>query len=246
MKKVMILFCLLLTVTTIMAKKEKTKLSLRQQVAALKWVSPEKTGVEIIDNFYEKGDSLYKHITELSDGLTFYDVKIVANESGDTIVSVVDEEGNLRSGWGATKQYIQTGLYTGILASDCASSIKSGGEIVKNVKSFFTGNPFKAISLAAATSKAVKMITNLANTGTALVNEYTAQRKKIRKYVKATTTVTDLSDPTLRNIPGVELDENAVITKSDQEFLDGLNRMKAEDSSLKSDSDILKELNELD
>ena len=104
----------------------------------------------------------------------------------------------------------------------------------------------KAISLAAATSKAVKMITNLANTGTALVNEYTAQRKKIRKYVKATTTVTDLSDPTLRNIPGVELDENAVITKSDQEFLDGLNRMKAEDSSLKSDSDILKELNELD
>ena len=54
MKKVMILFCLLLTVTTIMAKKEKTKLSLRQQVAALKWVSPEKTGVEIIDNFYPK------------------------------------------------------------------------------------------------------------------------------------------------------------------------------------------------
>lgn len=247
MKQVLILMCLLLSVTATMAKKEKTKMSLRQQVSALKWTSPTKTGVESIDKFYDQGDSLYKHITELSDGLTFYDVKMVANEKGDTIVSVVDEEGNLRSGWGAAKQYVTTGLYAAILGSDCASAVKSGGSIIKDAKNLIKGsNPLQTLSLITATAKAVKMITNLANTGTSLVQEFTTQRSKIRKYVKASSQVTNLSDPTLRNIPGVELDETAVITKSDKEFLEGLNKIKAEDDGLKADADILKELNSLD
>ena len=247
MKHVLILMCLLLSVTATMAKKEKTKMSLKQQVAALKWTSPEKTGVESIDKFYDQGDSLYKHITELADGMTFYDVKMVANESGDTIVAVVDDEGNIRSGWGAAKQYVTAGLYATILGSDCASAVKTGGSIIKDAKSLIkVDNPLKAISLITATTKAAKMITNLANTGTSLVQDFTAQRKKIRKYVKASSSVSELSDPTLRSIPGVELDETAVITKSDKDFLDGLNKIKAEDAELKADADILKELDSLD
>ena len=99
MRKLFVIIALGLTMTA-SAKKEKGKkvLTPTELVSSLKWSheAGQKTDVAALDEILVAGDSLYANVQKLVGGMTFYDVKKIAiAETGDTIVAVVDEQGNI-------------------------------------------------------------------------------------------------------------------------------------------------------
>ena len=251
MRKLFVIIALGLTMTA-SAKKEKGKkvLTPTELVSSLKWSheAGQKTEVAALDEILVAGDSLYANVQKLVGGMTFYDVKKIAiAETGDTIVAVVDEQGNIRDRYQAFMQYFQAGKAAAILSSDIVNVGKEAVDLKDHFKEIVDlKDPLKSLSLVSTLSTAIKQITNMGKAvKVGLVDNFVAQKSKIRTYIKEADQASGLSDPKLRNLPGVTLSDD-VLTKSEQEVTASLEKIKQEEEVTKGGEGIEDMLNALD
>lgn len=138
MKRIVLLAVLISIVGMAYARKkkeEKPNPDPKSWVTKLKWSKYERTDISSVDAFYAQGDTIYKHLTELADDMIFYDVrKIVNTTTGDTLVAVVDDQGNIRGGKAAFKQYLQAGFIAATILQDISSTIETGKSLKTNWK----------------------------------------------------------------------------------------------------------------
>ena len=107
-------------------------------------------------------------------------------------------------------------------------------------------DPLKSLSLVSTLSTAIKQITNMGKAvKVGLVDNFAAQKSKIRTYIKEADQASGLSDPKLRNLPGVTLSDD-VLTKSEQEVTASLEKIKQEEEVTKGGEGIEDMLNALD
>jgi len=218
-------------------------------ISKIKWDSPERVNIPTLDAIYDQGDSLYKHIKELGQEIVFYDVRMIANyETGDTIVAVVDEDGNIRSRYLALQQYMNTIDLAMALVSDGAILTRNALAVRKDISKIVNlKNPFESMAVISTATKAINQIRKMYGVvSNDVVKSYIRQKNKIKKYIKQVDVVSDLTDPSLRHIPEVVLDNTAVLTKTDKEIMEGLGQSETEDAAIKDSMDILEELNKLD
>lgn len=224
-------------------------------MSSLKWTvktdEVKKYNVQSLNAVVESGDSLYKHINEMVGSMTFYDVKMIANEAtGDTIVAVVDDQGNIRNKYAAFMQYVNLGSVALTLGSDIVNTLSNARGLKKDISKFVdTKNLEQSLTLSLMLGTAIKQMSKMSKVvANGLVGNFLTQKKKIGAYIKESANVTDLSDPKLRNIPNVNLNPDDVLTKSEQEITESLAQIKAEeDITIGGDGsdDILKELENL-
>lgn len=252
-KKILLLFLSLYVIQGLIAQDEKDRMvNPKDWIEKVVWDSPKRTNIPTLDAFYDRGDSFYKHIMEMGQDLVFYDVRMIVNsDTGDTIVAVVDEEGNIRSRYLAMKQYMSAiNLFT-TLGADGVKLVHDGWEIRKNIKQIIKvnniDNIFRTLSQTTTALQAVKQIMDMCSVvENDVMSGFKIQRDKIKRYIKQADIVTDLSDPSLRNIPGVVLDGTAVLIKTDNEIMNGMSQSDVEDMEIKNNIDILEELEKLD
>lgn len=252
MKKLLLLLGLALAIQPVFADRkkdkseEKDKPTPREFIASLDWEKPEETDFEAVNHFYNQSDSLYHFIKSLDSTMVFYDVKMVANaETGDTIVAVVDEEGNIRNGKLAFAQYANATIAATNLTLYSAAVLASGTGLAGDLGSYIS-NPLKAVSTGKTLGKTMKKVKAMYGIVPVMANAFKTQKTRIRTYLKQADQVDDLSDPSLRNLPDVVLDESAVLTKSNEEIMESLNRVAEEDKAFMEDPenvDILDALN---
>lgn len=250
MRKVLILLLMAISLTAT-AKKEKVKkvLTPTELVSSLKWSheAGKKTDVAALDEILVAGDSLYAHVQKLVGGMTFYDVKKIAiAETGDTIVAVVDDQGNIRDKYQAFMQYFEAGKAAAILSSDIVKTGKEAIDLKDHFKEIVNlKDPLKSLSLVSTLSTAIKQITNMGEAvKVGLIDNFAAQKSKIRTYIKEADQASGLNDPKLRNLPGVTLSDD-VLTKSEQEVTETLEKVKEEEKVTKGGAgfdEMLKEL----
>lgn len=260
MKYLFIIALSLLTITASAQKKKRDKKDLSlltptELVSSLKWTvktdEVKKYNVQSLNAVVESGDSLYKHINEMVGSMTFYDVKMIANEAtGDTIVAVVDDQGNIRNKYAAFMQYVSLGSVALTLGSDIVNTLSNARGLKKDISKFVdTKNLEQSLTLSLMLGTAIKQMSKMSKVvANGLVGNFLTQKKKIGAYIKESANVTDLSDPKLRNIPNVNLNPDDVLTKSEQEITESLAQIKAEeDITIGGDGsdDILKELENL-
>lgn len=255
--KYLIIFIMLLSAVAVEAKKEKKSLQSMtpaELVKSLKWTvkqDPEQGNVESLNAIIVSGDTLYKHITEMVGAMTFYDVKMIANETtGDTIVAVVDDQGNIRNKYVAFMQYVTVGKIALTLGNDLVSTLSNARGLKDDWKKFVdTKNLGQSLSLSLTLGTAIKQMTKMSKVVTdGLINNFVNQKKKIGAYIKESANVTDLSDPKLRNLPDVNISPDDVLTKTEQEITESLAQIKADEDVTMggaSSDDILKELENL-
>lgn len=260
MKYLFIIALSLLTIAASAQKKKRDKKDLSlltptELVSSLKWTvktdEVKKYNVQSLNAVVESGDSLYKHINEMVGSMTFYDVKMIANEAtGDTIVAVVDDQGNIRNKYAAFMQYVNLGSVALTLGSDIVNTLSNARGLKKDISKFVdTKNLEQSLTLSLMLGTAIKQMSKMSKVvANGLVGNFLTQKKKIGAYIKESANVTDLSDPKLRNIPNVNLNPDDVLTKSEQEITESLAQIKAEeDITIGGDGsdDILKELENL-
>lgn len=178
-----IVFCMLciLMVQPVSAQKRNPEKILK----GIKWNSPKRTNIREIDAIYNRGDSIYKHILDMSCNLVFYDVKQIVNvETGDTIIRVVDDRGTIRGKKMAAMQYITATAYGLGLLNDTKGLVDDAKELTKKpgpAWDFLKKDPLgtgltfgTAISQIGKMSKAVKGVTDA----------FKLQKRKIRFYIK--------------------------------------------------------------
>lgn len=254
MKKLLLILGLILAIQPVMADKKKGKeegpkdiQNPKEFIAGIEWESPERTDYESVNAYYDKCDSLYTRLKDIGDKLVFYDVMMIANEeTGDTIVAVVDDEGNIRSGYAAFNQYFQASLLGANLATYGMSVITNGTLVLTDLPNIVMSNPLKAASIAKAVKKVSKQTAKLAGVVPAITKSFKQQKNKIRAYVKKADEVESLSDPSLRSIPELALDESAVLVKSNQEITESLSQVQSEDEKYKLEDELLKNMEEED
>lgn len=253
MRKVLLVISCLFVIQGLIAQdKEGGIVDPKDWMKKIVWDSPKRTKIQTLDTFYDRGDIFHKHIMDIGNELVFYDVRMIANsDTGDTIVAVVDEEGNIRSRYLAMKQYLSSIELFATLIIDGKKLVHDGLDIRKNIKQIIKlGNSDDFIRTLSISSSTIKAFKQLKNMYSVVINDaqkgFEMQRDKIRRYIKQADVVTDLSDPSLRNIPGVVLDGTAVLTKTDQEIMDGIGQSETVDMEMKNDMDILEELEKLD
>ncbi|MGM9698703.1 MAG: hypothetical protein ACI3Y0_08660 [Prevotella sp.] len=251
MRKVFVLLLMAISLTAT-AKKEKVKkvLTPTELVSSLKWTheAGKKTDVAALDEILVAGDSLYAHVQKLVGGMTFYDVKKIAiAETGDTIVAVVDEQGNIRDRYKAVFQYIEAGKAATILSSDIVKTSKEAIDLKDHFKEIVDiKDPLKSISLVSTLATAIKQIGKMGEVvKVGLVDNFAAQKSKIRTYIKEADQASGLNDPKLRNLPGVTLSDD-VLTKSEQEVTASLEKIKQEEEITKGGVGAEDMLNALD
>ncbi len=238
---------LLSLVTVTASAKKKTDFSTmtpREIVSNLEWtVSVPKVssfGLEPLTEFVEAGDKLNFDIRKMVGDMTFYDVKMVVNEAtGDTIVAVVDDEGHIRSKWDAFVQYTEM-LSVGAVMADNAINILSKGKGLKdNWKGLVdTSDLARSVAMWKTLGTAAKQIgaMNVA-VKDGILGNFRRQQNKIAKYIKASANIADLSDPTLRNLPGVELSTDDILLLSGENFTAELEEAKKKDEITMEGSD---------
>lgn len=250
MKTLILILCVSFAFATpSSAQKSEKQSEYASWVKKIKWKSPKRTQIKALDNLYDAGDELHASIMQMADSLVFYDVKMIANETtGDTIVAVVDDQGNIRSGYMAFKQYMSLANAGLTLVKDGKPIIENAIDVKDHIKEIVDlDNPLKSLSTIASATTAVTQIVQMYKTvSTDVIGDLLKQKKKIKAYIKSANEVESLSDARLREIPGVELDSGNVLSKSDQEILESINVAINEDNSLKEDVDILAELNKLE
>lgn len=255
MRFFLILVLAMLTLTAPAQKKKKdfSMMTPTELVSSLKWTPNSreirKYGVKSLDAILVSGDSLYKHINEMVGTMTFYDVKMIANETtGDTIVAVVDDKGQIRDKYAAFMQYVTLGSVALTLGSDIGNTISKARGLKKDWSQFFDkDNLEQSFTLSLTLGTAIKQMTRMSSAVTkGLVGNFLKQKKKIGTYIKASANVTDLSDPKLRNLPGVDLTPDDTLTKTEQEITEGLEQAKQEEGITKGGPDFDTMQKELD
>lgn len=238
MRNVFLLLLMALSLTA-NAKKEKTKkvLTPTEIVSNLKWTheAGKKTEVAALNDILVAGDSLYDHVKKLVGGMTFYDVKKIAiAETGDTIVAVVDEQGNIRNKYQAFMQYFEAGKAAAVLSSDMVKTSKEAIDLKDHFKEIVDiRDPLKTLSLVSTLSTAIKQISKMGEAvKVGLVDNFASQKAKIRTYIKEADQASGLNDPKLRQLPGVTLSDD-VLTKSEQEVTASLEKIKQEEDVMK-------------
>lgn len=226
-------------------------------VTKLKWSKPEKANNATIDDYYAQGDTIYKHLKDLASDIVFYDVKKIVNtDTGDTLVTVVDSQGNIRGKEAAFWQYTNALNIAIVTYEDLNKTIKLGKAIIKQHKELvktddtikekgsggFFGTFTKIINVAGGVAEDATLISKLKKAGEEmgamyylvghdLIKGFKEQRKKIRTLKKEISkpAITPY-DPQLRNLPDLPLGDE-VLSKSDKEILDGLANAEKEDES---------------
>ena len=253
MRTLVVFLLLAITLTADAKKKKETKaVSPTELVSNIKWTheAGSKTGVDALDDILIAGDSLYAHVNDLIGGMTFYDVKKIAIvETGDTIVAVVDDEGNIRDRYKACVQYIDAGEAAAVLSTDIFKTSKEAIDLKDHFKEIVDlKDPLKSLSLVGTLTTAITQISKMGKVvKEGLVDNFLAQKKKIRTYIKEADQATGLDDPRLRQLPGVTLSDD-VLTKTEQEVTASLEKSREEENVTKGGEDaaaILRELEDL-
>lgn len=262
MKRIVVLVLLASLIGIAEAKKkkeEKPNPDPKSWVTKLKWSKYEKTDIASVNDFYAQGDTIYKHLNDLASNMTFYDVrKIVNTETGDTLVAVVDDQGNIRGSKAAAYQYLQAGLIALTIADDIKGTYEIGKTLRKDWKKLLKtddaidsigsskrnplawvsvlGGVAEDLSLGKKLGKAVdEMLEMSLVVARDLKDGFANQRKKIKTYNNYTKQPEATPfDPPLRSLPDLPLNDD-VLSKSDQEILDGLANAQKEDEAFVSE-----------
>ena len=89
--------------------------------------------------------------------------------------------------------------------------------------------PLKSLALVSTLTTAIKQISKMGEAvKVGLIDNFAAQKSKIRTYIKEADQTSGLNDPKLRNLPGVTLSDD-VLTKSEQEVTASLEKVKQEE-----------------
>lgn len=89
--------------------------------------------------------------------------------------------------------------------------------------------PLKSLALVSTLTTAIKQISKMGEAvKVGLIDNFAAQKSKIRTYIKEADQASGLNDPKLRNLPGVTLSDD-VLTKSEQEVTASLEKVKQEE-----------------
>lgn len=89
--------------------------------------------------------------------------------------------------------------------------------------------PLKSLALVSTLTTAIKQISKMGEAvKVGLIDNFAAQKLKIRTYIKEADQASGLNDPKLRNLPGVTLSDD-VLTKSEQEVTASLEKVKQEE-----------------
>lgn len=236
MKRIVILLLMASLVFSAEAKKkkeEKPNPDPKSWITKLKWSDHEKTDIASVNSFYAQGDTIYKHLNDLAAAMTFYDVKKIVNTTtGDTLVAVVDDQGNIRGKKEASDQYVQAGFIALTIGKDIINTITKAKAIKEDWKSLVKGDILKNISRGAELGKAIKEMTVMQYVVSRdLIKGFETQRKKIALLINHEGSP---YDPGLINLPELSSDDD-VLAKSDQEILDGLEKAQKEDESFVSE-----------
>lgn len=207
------------------AKKKKVKevMSPTELVESIKWSHEPGTssGVDAVDKILNAGDELYAHIQEIIGGMTFYDVKKIAIAgTNDTIVTVVDDQGNIRDKYGALLQYINAAIGLTVIGSDIVDTSKKAIELKDHFKEVVDiKDPLQSLNTLAQLGTAIKQIKEMGEVvKVGLMDNFSAQKSKIRTFIKESDKATGLNDPILRNLPDVTLSDD-VLTKSEEKVM---------------------------
>ena len=141
---------------------------------------------------------------------------------------------------------IEAGKAAAILSSDIVKTGKEAIDLKDHFKEIVNiKDPLKSLSLVSTLSTAIKQITNMGEAvKVGLIDNFAAQKSKIRTYIKEADQASGLNDPKLRNLPGVTLSDD-VLTKSEQEVTETLEKVKEEEKVTKGGAgfdEMLKEL----
>ena len=236
MKRIVILLLMASLVCSAEAKKKKEETpnpDPKTWITKLKWSNPEKTDIASVNSFYAQGDTIYKHLNDLASDMTFYDVKKIVNTTtGDTLVAVVDDQGNIRGSKAAFNQYVQAGKIAFTIGQDIISGLTRAKAIKKDWNSLVKGDILKNISQGVGLGKAIKEMTVMQYVVSRdLIKGFATQKGKIEALINHRGSP---YDPSLVNLPELSSDDD-VLAKSDQEILDGLETAQKEDESFVSE-----------
>ena len=144
-------------------------------------------------------------------------------------------------------QYFEAGKAATILSSDIVKTGKEAIDLKDHFKEIVNiKDPLKSISLVSTLTTAIKQITNMGEAvKLGLIDNFAAQKSKIRTYIKEADQADGLNDPKLRNLPGVTLSDD-VLTKTEQEVTASLEKIKQEEEVTKGGDDADEMLKALD
>lgn len=144
-------------------------------------------------------------------------------------------------------QYFEAGKAATILSSDIVKTGKEAIDLKDHFKEIVNlKDPLKSLSLVSTLTTAIKQITNMGEAvKVGLIDNFAAQKSKIRTYIKEADQADGLNDPKLRNLPGVTLSDD-VLTKTEQEVTASLEKIKQEEEVTKGGDDADEMLKALD
>lgn len=248
MRILIFILCALFAISVAAQKKKKETVVKNPKVLMerIEWDSPQRTNVPQIDDIYNRGDSIYKHIQEISDSLVFYKVvKIVNSNTGDTIAAVVDENGLIRSKYAAFNQYT-TATIAGVKLTGDAACLASD---TKNLTKTLLFNPIERKKIFSVVKESpAEVLGNFKNAskqlgtmGKIVPNIFSAfkkQREEIRLFIKYGSVPDDSGSESV-STDGLATN---VISKTSQQILDEIAIAEEKDKIEKDKNDINEEM----
>lgn len=194
--------------------------SFNELVASMKYDRPARTGEQNLDDMYECAAKFHSEIEHIADSVPMFHVAKRLNADGDTVIVVVDSEGNPRNALKIASQVVKalgfmtrTASYTTSLTSYLASnSVQIGID---------AGAGLLGGKAAKSRVKANKQIVNMTKVYPLIFNKVKEQSNLIKAYREAHEQHSADSGP-ITTLPGFDITDETDLEALTPEELEAL------------------------